>query len=92
MQWLYNLSTKGKILTLTLFMLLLMLVVASVGIIKMGELDAADTRLYENEALGISYMKEANISLIYAGRAMRNVLLSQADSRLDQEHHKKSGC
>ncbi|MCL4555967.1 MAG: methyl-accepting chemotaxis protein, partial [Gammaproteobacteria bacterium] len=38
----------------------------------------------------LSYIKEANVSLVYAGRAMRNLLLAQADSRIDQEVYKKA--
>jgi methyl-accepting chemotaxis protein len=87
MGWLYNLSVKAKVLFLTLLMILLMLIVAVLAIKKMGELDAADTRLYEKEAMGITHIKEATIDLLSAGRAMRNYLLSQQDSRLDAQHH-----
>jgi len=87
MQWFYNFSTKVKILLLTVFMLVLMSVVGAIGIIKMGELDAADTLMYEREALGISYIKEATIDMLYAGRASRNFLLSQQDARLEAQHH-----
>lgn len=49
------------------------------------------TALYEMDLLGISHLKEANINLIYIGRSMRQMLLSQnaeeqekAKARLDQ--------
>jgi methyl-accepting chemotaxis protein len=87
MGWLYNLSVKGKVLFLTILMILLMLVITALAITKMGELDAADMRLYEKEAMGITHIKEATINLLSAGRAMRNYLLSQQDSRLDAQDH-----
>lgn len=86
----YNLSIKGKILTLTLFMLVIMSIVGFVGIKAATDINDAADRLYQKEALGISYIKEANVSLVYAGRAMRNLLLAQADSRIDQEVYKKA--
>ena len=89
MQWLYNMSTKGKILSLTVFMLALMSIVAAVGIKSSSDINDAADRLYEHEALGISYMKEANISLIYVARSMRNIMLAQSDERIDQGVHKQ---
>lgn len=86
----YNLSIKGKILTLTLFMLVIMSIVGFVGIKAASDINDAADRLYQKEALGLSYIKEANVSLVYAGRAMRNLLLAQADSRIDQEVYKKA--
>lgn len=88
MSWLYNLSTKTKVLVLTAFMLGLMVFIATIGIRASSNINDVADRLYLNEALGISYIKEANISLIYAGRAMRNVLLAQQDSRINQDEHK----
>lgn len=90
MRWLYNLTTKAKVLVLTVFMLLLMTVVAFVGVRASGEISDAADRLYLNELQGLSYIKEAKISLIYAGRAMRNMLLSQEDSRVDQHIHEQA--
>ncbi len=51
-------------------------VVGVVGIRNVGAMnDMADT-MYRRELLGLSYIKEANINLIYAGRAEKNMLLS----------------
>ncbi|OZA74124.1 MAG: hypothetical protein B7X74_03150, partial [Thiotrichales bacterium 39-47-5] len=51
MQWLYNFSVRGKLIFLTSIMLFLMLLLAVFAIYKMGQLDAADTQLYEQELL-----------------------------------------
>lgn len=87
MQWLYDLSTRAKILALTMMMITLILSMVAIAIKNMGALDSADTRLYENETMGITHIKEATIAMLSAGRAMRNYLLSQQDSRLDAQHH-----
>ena len=71
-------------------MLVIMSIVGFVGIKAASDINDAADRLYQKEALGLSYIKEANVSLVYAGRAMRNLLLAQADSRIDQEVYKKA--
>ncbi|WP_343730401.1 methyl-accepting chemotaxis protein [Duganella sp.] len=52
-------------------------IVACVGIVSMSKLnDAADT-MYREDLVGLSYIKEANINLIYAGRARNTFLAAQ---------------
>ena len=53
--------------------------VAGIGIFNMSRINDSNDRLYQQELLGISYVKEANINLIYVGRAVRNVLLASTD-------------
>ena len=54
-------------------------IVAGIGIVNMSRMDARNDDIYHKELLGISYIKEANINLIYVGRAIRNVLLASTD-------------
>ncbi|MGB6054532.1 MAG: methyl-accepting chemotaxis protein, partial [Burkholderiaceae bacterium] len=54
-------------------------IVAGIGIVNMGRISASADRMYGNELLGISYIKEANIGLIYIGRARANFLLSTTE-------------
>jgi len=54
-------------------------VVATIGIYNMSRINDAGDRLYDRELLGISYVKEANINLIYIGRGLRNVILASTD-------------
>jgi methyl-accepting chemotaxis protein len=54
-------------------------VVAMIGIINMSKINDRTNDLYEKELLGISYVKEANINLVYIGRSVRNVLLASTD-------------
>jgi methyl-accepting chemotaxis protein len=67
------------------FLLLTLLgaIVASVGIFNMSRINDSNDTLYQRELLGISYVKEANINLIYVGRALRNVLLASSDKDRD---------
>ncbi len=53
-----------------------------VGYSNSGRISALSSALYERELLGMSNVKEANINLIYAGRARANLLLaSSAEER-----------
>ena len=52
------------------------LVVGLVGIRNMGSIDQMAEDLYQRELMGISYIKEANINLIYIGRDWRNALIA----------------
>jgi len=63
------------------FLLLSLLgaIVAMIGIGNMSRLNEQNDRLYDQELLAVSYVKEANINLIYIGRAIRNILLSAND-------------
>ena len=51
-------------------------IVAGIGIFNMGKIDTMAARMYSNELLGLSYIKEANIALIKVGRARSNYLLA----------------
>jgi len=53
--------------------------VATIGIYNMSEMNARTDRLYKRELLGVSYVKEANINLVYIGRALRTVMLASTD-------------
>ena len=54
-------------------------IVAGIGIYNMGKIDTMASQMYHNELLGLSYIKEANISLIKVGRARSNFLLATTD-------------
>ncbi len=58
-------------------------IVAGVGIVNMGRMDAQATQSYASDVLGISETKEAIIKLTYIGRAMRNVLLATSAPQRD---------
>ena len=62
-----------------LILSLLGALVAAIGIVNMSRINDRTGDLYQKELLGISYVKEANINLIYIGRAMRNIMLAATD-------------
>ena len=55
------------------------LVVGVVGLNNSGQINDLATQLYERELLGLSYIKEANLNLVFIGRARSNYLLATSD-------------
>ncbi|WP_159098833.1 methyl-accepting chemotaxis protein [Aquabacterium olei] len=53
---------------------------SAVGIHALGRLNEHSHRLYDKELLGISYVKEANINLIYVGRARARLALASNEA------------
>jgi methyl-accepting chemotaxis protein len=62
-----------------LVLVLLGAIVAGIAIFNMGRISDKAGDLYERELLGVSYLKEANIDLMYLARDTRNVLLAPSD-------------
>jgi len=64
-----------------------LLIAAAIGYYSLTSLSALETemeRIYEMELLGIVHIQEANINLIYMGRAMRQMMIAQDDSTRDK--------
>jgi len=55
------------------------LVVGVAGLNNSSQINDLATQLYENELLGLSYIKDANLNLIFIGRARSNYLLAASD-------------
>ena len=55
-------------------------VVAAFGINGLFRLNTVNNDLYEKELLAISFVKEANINLIYAARARGQLALATSDA------------
>ncbi|HIJ61757.1 MAG TPA: GAF domain-containing protein [Rhodospirillaceae bacterium] len=51
---------------------------------SLSDLEADMERMYEFDLMGISHIKEANINLIYMGRAMRQMMIAQDDLTRDR--------
>ena len=83
----FNRMKVGTRLLLSFFAIALSgAIVAGIGIVNMGKIHDMNERMYERELLGLSYVKEANISLIYIGRAMRSMLLSSTEAERATHH------
>ncbi|HEY0885045.1 MAG TPA: methyl-accepting chemotaxis protein, partial [Ramlibacter sp.] len=52
--------------------------VAGIGIFNMGKINDKADAIYEQELLGISHVKQANIALVYMARELRNLLLASS--------------
>ncbi|MHA4868810.1 methyl-accepting chemotaxis protein [Duganella sp. PWIR1] len=52
-------------------------IVACIGIVSMSQLNSAADAMYREDLVGLSYIKEANINLIYAGRSRTTFLAAQ---------------
>jgi methyl-accepting chemotaxis protein len=71
-----TMTVKTRLLAGFLLVALLGAAVAGIGIFNMAKMNAQAERAYSDDLLGVSSTKEANINLIYVGRAVRNVMLS----------------
>ena len=71
-----TLTVKTRLLAGFLMIALLGALVAGIGIYNMAKMNQQAEKAYNVDLQGISHVKEANINLIYIGRAMRNLLLA----------------
>jgi methyl-accepting chemotaxis protein len=86
MNWFYNLKVTSKLLLAFILVSAITATVGIMGIHNMAEINAMADKMYQNDLLGLSYVKEANINLVYIGRAEKNLLL--ATSQEERETHR----
>jgi methyl-accepting chemotaxis protein len=69
------------------FMLLVAIsaIVGLVGLLAAGRIDGRADEMYSNELLGLSYIKEANISLIAIEREQGNFMLATSQAERDKQ-------
>jgi methyl-accepting chemotaxis protein len=79
-----NMKVGTKLIAGFLSIAIVGALVAGIGIYNMGRINEMADRIYERELLGLSHIKEANINLIYAGRARGNFLLSTTAEERNQ--------
>lgn len=70
-----NMKVGTRLIAGFLFVSILGAVVGGIGIRNMSVINDKASEMYQKELLGISYVKEANINLIYIGRAIRRASL-----------------
>src|SRR4051812_28453340 len=75
-----NLRLGARLLLAFATLIVLGALVAAFGIHGLFRLNTVNDNLYEKELLGISYVKEANINLIYAARARGQFALATSDA------------
>ncbi|HZX33434.1 MAG TPA: methyl-accepting chemotaxis protein [Rhodocyclaceae bacterium] len=85
MNWFRNLKVGMKLISAFLLLSLITGVVGFIGISNMSKINDEADKIYMSELLGISYVKEANINLIYVGRAVRSMLLANSVQERDKQ-------
>ena len=73
-----NIKVGTKLISGFILVALISAVIGLVAVRNMGKMDEEITKLYEKDLLGMSLIKEANISLMYVSRDWRNALLAPA--------------
>lgn len=76
MNLLNNLTISKKLMASFLILAAITAAVGFIGIRGMSKINDLSDKMYENELLGLSYIKEANINLIYMARAEKNLILA----------------
>ena len=71
-----KLTVRTRLLAGFLAVALLGAVVAAIGIFNMAKMNTQAEMAYQHDLQGVSHVKEANIHLIYIGRAIRGVMLA----------------
>ncbi|MBC7701482.1 methyl-accepting chemotaxis protein [Aquabacterium sp.] len=80
-----NFSIGVRLIAGFLFVAAISLVVGSISISNASKINVMADNMYARELMGLSYIKEANINLIYIGRARGNFLLAHAQE--EREKH-----
>ena len=78
MKWFYDLKISVKLIVAFIILSAITAFIGFQGLNNMGMINNMLNSLYTNETVGISYIKEANIDLIYFGRAQNNFLLASS--------------
>ncbi|HUX52258.1 MAG TPA: methyl-accepting chemotaxis protein [Spirochaetia bacterium] len=84
MKWFLDLSVATKLIVAFLIVSVITAIVGVVGIRNMGTIDRLSNQMYARELLGLSAIKEANIDLLYADRAEKDVILSSTSEQRTQ--------
>jgi methyl-accepting chemotaxis protein len=78
MKWFHDLRIATKLISVFLVLSAITVGVGMQGLYNMGTINDLLESLYQNETMGISYLKEANIDLVYFGRSQNNFLLAES--------------
>ena len=86
-----NMTVGTKLISSFLALSIAGAIVAGIGIYNMSLINDKAGDIYNKELLGLSYIKEVNINLLFIGRARGNVLLSTTEEErtLNKENIKK---
>ena len=80
-----NLSARVKLLAAFILVSTILSTASIVAIVKMGSISGMLNKLYESELVGLSSCKEANINLLKAQCAVRNIALASERSYQEEQ-------
>jgi methyl-accepting chemotaxis protein len=91
MQFMNNLRTNTKLMTLIMMFSVISIVIGTMGIRNMSTFFHNGQDMYQKEMMGLLYAEKADAEILHAARAEKNYLLaSTPDERAKyQESHKK---
>ena len=84
MKWFYNMKIGTRLLAALVFGGVLTAIVGFVSIASLSKIANSSKSSYEQETLGVAYVKQANIDLIEVDRAAKNVMLSNTSEEREQ--------
>ena len=90
MKWFYNLKISTKLIISFFLSAVIMIIIGLEGLSNMSKINKMLNSLYSNETMGISFIKEANIDLVYYGKAQNDFLLADSineKQNFQQEMH-----
>ena len=75
---------RNRLLTGFIVVAFMSMIVGFLAIRNMGVMNAGSKKMYQNELLGLSLIKQANIHLLYTARAEKNYLLASTEAQRDK--------
>ena len=84
MKWFYNLNIGAKLIVSFVVASLITAFIGYEGISNMGDINTMLKNLYQNETMGISYIKEANVNLSDFNLVESNFLSSSSQAERDK--------
>ncbi|HEX4308611.1 MAG TPA: methyl-accepting chemotaxis protein [Acidobacteriaceae bacterium] len=84
MKWFYDMKIGRKLIAAFVLVGAITAIVGFVGVVNMGKMADMGAAAYANETLGLSYLKQANVWVIYVSRAEKNVLLASTPEERDR--------
>ena len=84
MKWFYDMKIGARLILAFVVVGAITAVVGVVGVMNMGKIADMGASSYANETLAMNYLKQADIDLVYAARAEKNLLLAATPEEADR--------
>jgi methyl-accepting chemotaxis protein len=84
MKWFYDLKISVKLIGAFIVVGVITAIVGAMGINSMGKIAELSASSYANETMGIAYVRQADVDVVHAARAEKNLLLANTAEARDQ--------